>query len=113
MNTFKFIIYKTKDLKGKNLVSKEKIDFLESRYKEKQKIKNYNFSKFTSGIATNTDNEDHYKSKPKFDLKNINFSSNPNNPNDMDPIQTNTSDASYKFDNEDAITSFNSNKNNE
>ena len=109
----KFIIYKTKDLKGKNLVGQAKIDFLESRYKEKQKIKNYNFSKFTSGIATNTDNEDHYKSKPKFDLKNINFSSNPNNPNDMDPIQTNTSDASYKFDNEDAITSFNSNKNNE
>ena len=91
---FKFIIYKTKDLKGKNLVGQAKIDFLESRYKEKQKIKNYNFSKFTSGIATNTDNEDHYKSKPKFDLKNINFSSNPNNPNDMDPIQTNTSDAS-------------------
>lgn len=110
---FKFIIYKTKDLKGKNIVGQAKIDFLESRYKEKQKIKNYNFSKFTSGIATNTDNEDHYKSKPKFDLKNINFSSNPNNPNDMDPIQTNTSDASYKFDNEDAITSFNSNKNNE
>ena len=110
---FKFIIYKTKDLKEKNLVGQAKIDFLESRYKEKQKIKNYNFSKFTSGIATNTDNEDHYKSKPKFDLKNINFSSNPNNPNDMDPIQTNTSDASYKFDNEDAITSFNSNKNNE
>lgn len=110
---FKFIIYKTKDLKGKNLVGQAKIDFLESRYKEKQKIKNYNFNKFTSGIATNTDNEDHYKSKPKFDLKNINFSSNPNNPNDMDPIQTNTSDASYKFDNEDAITSFNSNKNNE
>ena len=110
---FKFIIYKTKDLKGKNLVGQAKIDFLESRYKEKQKIKNYNFSKFTNGIATNTDNEDHYKSKPKFDLKNINFSSNPNNPNDMDPIQTNTSDASYKFDNEDAITSFNSNKNNE
>lgn len=110
---FKFIIYKTKDLKGKNLVGQAKIDFLESRYKEKQKIKNYNFSKFTNGIATNTDNEDHYKYKPKFDLKNINFSSNPNNPNDMDPIQTNTSDASYKFDNEDAITSFNSNKNNE
>lgn len=110
---FKFIIYKTKDLKGKNLVGQAKIDFLESRYKEKQKIKNYNFSKFTSGIATNTDTDDNLKAKPKFDLKNINFSSNPNNPNDMDPIQTNTSDMSYKFDNEDAITSFNSNKNNE
>ena len=108
---FKFIIYKTKDLKGKNLVGQAKIDFLESRYKEKQKIKNYNFSKFTSGIITNADNDDH-KVKSKFDLKNINFSSNPNNPNDMNPIQTNTSDASYKFDNEDAITSFNSNKNN-
>ena len=30
----------------------------------------------------------------------------------MDPIQTNTSDLNYSFDNENAITSFNSNNNN-
>lgn len=111
---FKFIIYKTKDLKGKNLVGQAKIDFLESRYKEKQKIKNYNFSKFTKGIATNNSHDDNNgSSKMKFDLKNISFNANPNNPNDMDPVQTNTSDLSYKFDNENAITSFNTNKNNQ
>ena len=100
---FKHIMYKTKDISGKSVVGAAKIDFLETRYKEKQKIKTYNFAKFTSGIVTSE------KEKNKFDLKNIKFNSNPDNPNDMEPIQNNTSDLSYKFDNEDAITSFNSN----
>ncbi len=106
---FKYIIYKTKDMKGKNIVGQAKIDFLEARYKEKQKIKTYNFGKYSNG---NSISNSHSELSNKFDLKNINFNSNPNNPNDMDPIQTNNSDLSYKFDNEDAITSFNSNKNN-
>ena len=106
---FKQIIYKTKDLKGKNLVGKAKLDFLESRYKEPQKIKQYNFSKFVKGISnTSSNNED---TSNKFNLKNIDFS-NPNenmegpiarNPNssfnkkkqikkngDIDPIQLNS-----------------------
>lgn len=106
---FKYIIYKTKDLKGKNLVGQAKIDFLESRYKEPQKIKTYNFGKYANGVSTSTEGEDH--SSKKFDLKHLNFSSNPDNPNDMEPIQNNTSDLSYKFDDENAITSYNSNKN--
>lgn len=109
---FKYIIYKTKDTKGKSLIGQAKIDFLESRYKEKQKVKSYNFSKFSSGVFSNQSNADEKSSKPRFDLKNINFNANPNNPNDMDPIQTNNNDLSYRFDNEDAITSYNSNKNN-
>ena len=108
---FKYIIYKTKDLKGANLVGQAKIDFLESRYKEPQKIKTYNFSKFTSGIATNTAHGDNDATslKHKFDLKNINFSNNPNNPNDSDPIQTNTTDLNYSFTDDDAITKYNTN----
>lgn len=47
---FKQIIYKTKDLKGKNIVGKAKLDFLDARYKEKQSIKSYDFSKFTPSI---------------------------------------------------------------
>ena len=39
---FKTIIYKTKDLKGKSLVGQAKVDFLESKYKEKHKVKKYN-----------------------------------------------------------------------
>ena len=106
---FKYIIYKTKDLKGKNLVGQAKIDFMESRYKEQQKIKSYNFGKFSSGKSTSTDGED--SSSKRFDLRNINFNAKPNNPNDMDPIQNNTSDLSYRFDDEDAITSYKSNNN--
>ena len=49
--------------------------------------------------------------KHKFDLKHINFSNNPNNPNDADPIQTNTTDLNYTFNDDDAITKYNSNLN--
>ncbi len=105
---FKNIIYKTKDLKGKNVVGSAKVDFLESKYKERQKIKTYNFTKFTNGII-NKDSEANGNSKPKFDLKHINFNENPNNPNDMDPIQNNTNNLKYTFDNEDAITTYNDN----
>ena len=108
---FKYIIYKTKDIKGANLVGQAKIDFLESRYKEPQKIKSYNFSRFSGGI-NQVATDDSVARKSKFDLKNIDFNSNPNNPNDMDPIQTNTTDLNYSFDNEDDITSYNGNNNN-
>ena len=103
---FKTIIYKTKDLKGKNLVGAGKVDFLESKYKEKQKIRTFNFTKFTNGIVTDDEEENSGKSifKNKFDLKNISFNNNPENPNDMDPIQTNVTDSKYFFDNEDAIS---------
>lgn len=109
---FKYVIYKTKDIKGKSLIGQAKIDFLESRYKEKQKIKTYNFSKFSKGSSVSHESSDYESTDNKFDLKNINFNSKPNNPNDMDPIQINQSDSPYRFNNEDAITSYNSNNNN-
>ena len=99
-------------LKGKNIVGAAKIDFLESKYKEKQKIKTYNFTKFTNGII----NKEHEvrKQKNRFDLRNINFNENPDNPNDMDPIQNNTTDFRYRFTDDDAITNYSdSNNNNE
>ena len=109
---FKYIIYKTKDLKGTNLVGQAKVDFLESRYKEPQKIKSFNFTKFSGGISQTSHEHNDSNGRSKFDLKNINFGGNPNNPNDMDPIQTNTSDLNYSFNNEDAITSYNTGNNN-
>jgi hypothetical protein len=99
---------KTKDLKGKTFVGQAKVDFLETRYKEKQKIKKFNFGQFTSGITYNE--SDNQKSTSKFDLKNINFSGTPNNPNDTNPIQNDTTD--FKFDNDDAILNMNSTNNN-
>ena len=109
---FKYVIYKTKDLSGKSLIGQAKIDFLEARYKEKQKIKTYNFSKYSRGSSVSNESSDNESTDGKFDLKHINFNGKPNNPNDMDPIQMNNSDMNYKFDNEDAITSYNSNNNN-
>lgn len=106
---FKAIMYKTRDLKGKMLVGSAKVDFLETKYKEKQNIKTYNFSKFTSGIVS-SETDGHSKNN-KFNFKNMDFHSNPDNPNNMDPVQTNTTDLSYKFDNENPITSFNTNNN--
>lgn len=106
---FKFIIYKTKDLKGKSLVGQAKIDFLESRYKEKQKIKTYNFEKFARGnVQESSDN----KKKNKFDLKNIdsNLDTDLDRSEEIDPIQKNTTDLNYTFNDEDPITSYNPNK---
>ena len=102
---FKAIMYKTKNIKGKNIVGSAKVDFLETRYKEKQKIKTFNFSKFTNGIITNE--SDKKQNSQKFDLKNINFGGTSDNPNDMDPVQNNTTDLSYKFENDDAIVNLN------
>jgi len=77
---FKTIIYKTKDLKGKMIVGKAKVDFLESKYKEKQSIKTYNFGKFTNGINEKNKKEhkeDNYEKKQS--ISNYKF-------DDEDPI---------------------------
>lgn len=103
---FKSLIFRTKDIGGKWVTEVGKVDFLETKYKEQQKIKTFNFTKFTSGIVSSEPEEN---KKSKFDLKNINFNSNPNNPNDMDPIQTASSD--FEFDNDDAIKTLNSTNN--
>lgn len=67
---FKQIIYKTKDLKGKNIIGKAKLDYLDPRYKETQKIKKYNFAKFVQGISTNDSSD----SEKRFDFSKIDFS---------------------------------------
>lgn len=102
---FKACIYKTKDKKGKNIVNYGTLDFLESKYKEPQKIKMYNFDKFNSGIS----HEETKKSKKaKFNPDNIDFDEESN---DIDPVQTDTTDSAILFNNEDAV-SFNLNNNN-
>ncbi len=97
---FKNIIYKTKNKKGKNIVGFGNVDFLESKYKTPHKSKKYNFSKYITAI-----NEDNEKDeKPKWNPKKVKFTEDDRG--DIDPIQTDTTDSSYFFDNEDAI-SFN------
>lgn len=76
-----------------------KFEFLQSKYKEPQKIKNYDFSKYSDGSATVTENDNHIDKK-KFDFKNINFM---DEKNEYNPVQTDITDSKYLFDNQDAI----------
>ena len=99
----KQIIFKVKDSKGKSYVAKGKLDFLEAKYKEPKKLKEYNFEKFTSGIS------DNIKRKPITTKFRGNFAgaTTANDPEDFnkefDPIKTDTTDSKYFLDNDDAI----------
>lgn len=93
---FKSCMYKVKDLKGKNVNGTAKLDFLASKYKEKQDIKYYNFAKFTNGIAEGED-----KKSRKTSLKNVHFS---DDELETDPIKLDTSNTNFLIDNDDAIT---------
>ena len=82
---FKQIIYKTKDLKGKNIVGKSKLDFLDPRYNEVKKTKKFNFAKFVQGVSVNSDDSD-----KKFDFSKIDFSNlDKDDPNNDGPIARN------------------------
>lgn len=94
---FKSIIYKTKDKKGKNVVNFGNVDFLESKYKTPHKTKTYNFSKYIANVT-----EDKKEEKQKWKPNKVVFSKDERG--DIDPIQTDITDSSYFFDNENAIS---------
>ncbi len=91
--------YKIKGSNGKPLVGQGRLGYLESKYKETHKIKTFDFGKYSDGVTTSSEdnNNDSFK---KFDLKNIDFRAENN---EYDPIQINTNNSKYFFDNEDAI----------
>ncbi len=96
---FKSCVYRTKTVKGSNTVGAGKVNFLDSKYKEVQPVKTFNFAKFTNGISE----EDSTKvKKKKFDYSNVDFSDK-ERLDEIDPIKTDTSDSNFLFDNEDAI----------
>lgn len=97
---FKQIIYKTKLKNGKNTVDFGNVDFLESKYKTPHKTKKYNFSKY----ITNNNDDSNGNGKEKWNPSKAKFTRDENG--DIDPIKTDTTDSSYFFNNEDAI-SFN------
>ena len=100
----KQVIYKIKDLSGKSAVNKGKVDFIESKYKEVQKTKKYDFTKFVSGIS-----DAKSAAKKALKSKKENFAAvTANNDNydinrEFDPVQTDNSDSKYLLDNENAI----------
>ena len=89
--------YKIRGSGGKPMAGVGRLCFLESKYKEPHKSKTYNSEKYSNGYSSD-DSED---SKPeKFDYKHVNFK---DARNEIDPIQTDTTDSGYIFDNDDAI----------
>lgn len=104
---FKKCMYKLKDVKGTIVNGTANLDFLPSKYKEKQPVKVYDFTKFTSGISEDTSS---HKSSPKRNsLVNEHFEDN--SVGDVDPIRLDSSDLNFNINNSDAIT-FNFNKGN-
>ena len=82
------------------MVGPAKLGFLESKYKEPHKIKTYDFGKYSDGVTTATEDDTSSKAHKKFNPRNIDFK---DKNNEIDPIQTDTSDSNYLFDNQDAI----------
>ena len=93
---FKKCAYRTKTVKGKYTIGPGVVDFLSSKYKEKQEDKNYNFYRFSSGI--------HDENKKSIFKKNKSVITSPDDTNEeIDPIQTDTIDASYFLNSDDGI----------
>lgn len=95
-NTF---AYKIRGENGKPMAGIGRFKYLESKYKEPQSIKKYDFNKYSNSNSQENDDDSSRQNK-KFDLKNINFK---DERNEINPVQTDTSDSSYLFDNENAI----------
>lgn len=97
--TLKKCGYKIMGDKGMLMAGCGLLEFLQPKYKEPQKIKNYDFSKYSNGSIIETEDTNDMNKK-KFNLKNINFM---DEKNEYNPIQTDVTDSKYLFDNEDAI----------
>lgn len=98
------VIFKVKKTNGQSWVNKGKVEPMEAKYKDAQKIKKYDFTKFTSGISniesaarkTLNKNRGNY---PAATTSNNNYDVD----REIDPIQIDTSDSKFLFDNDEAI----------
>lgn len=94
----KYCAYTIRDDAGKPSVGQGVLNFLDSKYKEEQNVKTYNFSKFTKSSLDDVHDDEIPKTKKrKFNPKEIDFS---DELHEIDPIQT---DSEFLFNNEDAI----------
>ena len=91
--------YKIRGRNGKPMVGPGRLAFLESKYKEPHKVKTYDFGKYSDGVTTATEDDNSSTSK-KFNPKKVDFI---DDKNEYNPIQTDTTDSNYLFDNDDAI----------
>ena len=95
---FKRCMYKIRNLSGKIENGTAKIDFMPSKYKEKQKIKLYDFEKFSGGITPREEKRYSFDKFAKTNLSNQHFSDD----NDG-PIKLDDSDLTFNINNDDAI----------
>ena len=72
-----------------------KVDFLESKYKEAQEDKTFNFYKYTT--SAKEDKENAYNKKRSMHIED-------NIDDDVDPIQTDVTDSTYFVNSEDGMT---------
>ena len=91
--------YKIRGSNGKPMIGPGDFQYLESKYKEPQKVKTYDFGRYSDSVTTATE-DDNDRTKKKFNLKNLDFI---DERDEFNPIQTDTTDSKYLFDNEDAI----------
>ena len=96
---FKQCMYKIKNVKGKLENGTGNLNFLSASFSEPKKIKEYNFDKFTGNISNSNSAK---TKKVNINKKHIDVLADAIT-DDVDPIQTNTSDSKFLFDNEDAI----------
>ena len=92
---FKICLYTTKNNSGTWVIGDGKVDFLDSKYKEKHHSKTYNFSRFINEFSVDSKKE----KTEKFVPKKIEFTGEHN----VDPIQTDTTDLDFIFENDDAV----------
>ena len=92
--------FKIRGSNGKPVVGPGKFNYLESKYKEPKKIKTFDFGKYSDGVTTETEDTENGLNKKKFNPKKLDFI---DERNEINPIQTDTTDSNYLFDNEDAI----------
>lgn len=92
--------FSIKDESGKPNVGQANLSFLDSKYKEEQNVKTYNFSKFTTSSLDDDHDDDTKKKKRKFNPKKVDFS---DESHEIDPIQTDNTDSEFLLNNDSAI----------
>lgn len=92
--------YKIRGENGKPTIGQGRMAYMESKYKDPQSIKTFDFGKYSDGVTTSTEDNENGTSKKKFNPKKLNFT---DEKNEFDPIQIDKTDHDYLFDNEDAI----------
>lgn len=96
----KAFAYKITGASGKPMVGLGKSNYLESKYKEKQKSKTFDFEKYSNSDASTNDDDPAGFGAKKFDLNNINFK---DERDEIDPVKMNNTDSKFLFENDDAV----------